>query len=112
VGQQFLSRAEMVVIGLHHHWLNGIDYIGVCKGRVRLHFFLAINCRSHNLAFNVFSENRELSKYYCGESRFRTIFLSLFPLLCREAMKMMWIIRRMSSTLGKEGTISLALGNK
>lgn len=34
VGQQFLSRAEMVVIGLHSHWLNGIDYIGAVKGRM------------------------------------------------------------------------------
>jgi hypothetical protein len=40
VGQQFLSRAEMVVIGLHSHWLNGIDYIGVGKGKVRLQCFL------------------------------------------------------------------------
>jgi euchromatic histone-lysine N-methyltransferase len=31
VGQQFLSRAEMVIIGLHQHWLNGINYIGVTK---------------------------------------------------------------------------------
>jgi [histone H3]-lysine9 N-trimethyltransferase EHMT len=28
VGDQFFSRAEMVVIGLHSHWLNGIDYMG------------------------------------------------------------------------------------
>lgn len=28
----------MVVIGLHSHWLNGIDYIGAVKGRVRLFF--------------------------------------------------------------------------
>jgi euchromatic histone-lysine N-methyltransferase len=31
VGQQFLSRAEMVIIGLHQHWLNGINYIGATK---------------------------------------------------------------------------------
>lgn len=32
VGQQFLSRAEMVAVGLHGDWLNGIDYIGeTCK---------------------------------------------------------------------------------
>nr|XP_023924619.1 histone-lysine N-methyltransferase, H3 lysine-9 specific SUVH4-like [Quercus suber] len=32
VGQQFLSRAEMVAGGLHGDWLNGIDYIGeTCK---------------------------------------------------------------------------------
>lgn len=28
VGHQFYSRAEMVVLGLHSHWLNGIDYMG------------------------------------------------------------------------------------
>ncbi|KAL8036915.1 hypothetical protein ABFS82_11G007700 [Erythranthe guttata] len=28
VGHQFFSRAEMVVVGFHNHWLNGIDYIG------------------------------------------------------------------------------------
>lgn len=29
VGHQFYSRAEMVVIGIHSHWLNGIDYMGM-----------------------------------------------------------------------------------
>ncbi|KAH6781844.1 histone-lysine N-methyltransferase [Perilla frutescens var. hirtella] len=28
VGHQFFSRAEMVVVGFHQHWLNGIDFIG------------------------------------------------------------------------------------
>lgn len=28
VGDQFYSRAEMVAIGLHGHWMNGIDYMG------------------------------------------------------------------------------------
>ncbi|XP_028089473.1 histone-lysine N-methyltransferase, H3 lysine-9 specific SUVH4-like isoform X2 [Camellia sinensis] len=28
VGHQFFSRAEMVVVGFHNHWLNGIDCIG------------------------------------------------------------------------------------
>ncbi|OVA17371.1 SET domain [Macleaya cordata] len=28
VGHQFYSRAEMVVLGLHGHWLNGIDFMG------------------------------------------------------------------------------------
>jgi hypothetical protein len=27
VGDQFYSRAEMVVLGVHSHWLNGIDYM-------------------------------------------------------------------------------------
>ncbi|KAI3908224.1 hypothetical protein MKW98_029525, partial [Papaver atlanticum] len=29
VGHQFYSRAEMCVVGLHNHWLNGIDFMGV-----------------------------------------------------------------------------------
>ncbi|XP_026432555.1 histone-lysine N-methyltransferase, H3 lysine-9 specific SUVH4-like [Papaver somniferum] len=28
VGHQFYSRAEMCVVGLHNHWLNGIDFMG------------------------------------------------------------------------------------
>ncbi|CAN1126619.1 Histone-lysine N-methyltransferase, H3 lysine-9 specific SUVH4 [Linum perenne] len=28
VGHQFYSRAEMVAIGFHDHWLNGIDFMG------------------------------------------------------------------------------------
>ncbi|XP_057791635.1 LOW QUALITY PROTEIN: histone-lysine N-methyltransferase, H3 lysine-9 specific SUVH4-like [Salvia miltiorrhiza] len=28
VGHQFFSRAEMVVVGFHQHWLGGIDFIG------------------------------------------------------------------------------------
>ncbi|XP_047967700.1 histone-lysine N-methyltransferase, H3 lysine-9 specific SUVH4 [Salvia hispanica] len=28
VGHQFFSRAEMVVVGCHQHWLAGIDFIG------------------------------------------------------------------------------------
>ncbi|KAF7801874.1 histone-lysine N-methyltransferase, H3 lysine-9 specific SUVH4 isoform X1 [Senna tora] len=33
VGHQFYSRAEMVIVGFHSHWLNGIDYMGqsYCK---------------------------------------------------------------------------------
>jgi hypothetical protein len=29
VGDQFYSRAEMVVLGIHSHWLNGIDFMGL-----------------------------------------------------------------------------------
>ncbi|RWR96263.1 histone-lysine N-methyltransferase, H3 lysine-9 specific SUVH4 isoform X2 [Cinnamomum micranthum f. kanehirae] len=28
VGHQFFSRAEMVALGFHSHWLNGIDFMG------------------------------------------------------------------------------------
>ncbi|XP_021823630.1 histone-lysine N-methyltransferase, H3 lysine-9 specific SUVH4-like [Prunus avium] len=33
VGHQFFSRAEMVAVGFHAHWLNGIDYIGESRGK-------------------------------------------------------------------------------
>uniref|UniRef100_A0A803MZI4 Uncharacterized protein n=1 Tax=Chenopodium quinoa TaxID=63459 RepID=A0A803MZI4_CHEQI len=38
VGHQFFSRAEMVAVGFHSHWLNGIDYMGVsyCNGVMHL----------------------------------------------------------------------------
>ncbi|RLN30434.1 hypothetical protein C2845_PM05G23990 [Panicum miliaceum] len=29
VGDQFYSRAEMVALGIHSHWLKGIDYMGM-----------------------------------------------------------------------------------
>lgn len=35
VGHKFFSRAEMVVVGFHSHWLNGIDYIGQNGSKVR-----------------------------------------------------------------------------
>uniref|UniRef100_A0A0A9D6T7 Uncharacterized protein n=1 Tax=Arundo donax TaxID=35708 RepID=A0A0A9D6T7_ARUDO len=45
VGDQFYSRAEMVVLGIHSHWLNGIDYMGMKyagkKGYENLTFPLA-----------------------------------------------------------------------
>ncbi|KAL9669413.1 hypothetical protein QQ045_006960 [Rhodiola kirilowii] len=34
VGYQFFSRAEMVVVGFHSHWLNGIDYMGQAYRKV------------------------------------------------------------------------------
>lgn len=38
VGYQFYSRAEMVAVGFHGHWLNGIDYIGKSKGEKVMSF--------------------------------------------------------------------------
>jgi euchromatic histone-lysine N-methyltransferase len=32
VGAQFVERCEMVVAGLHDHWLNGIDTVGAPGG--------------------------------------------------------------------------------
>ena len=41
VGHRFYSRAEMVAVGFHSHWLNGIDYMGQSyKKGVSIHFYL------------------------------------------------------------------------
>ncbi|XP_057465707.1 histone-lysine N-methyltransferase, H3 lysine-9 specific SUVH4-like isoform X3 [Actinidia eriantha] len=42
VGHQFYSRAEMVAIGFHSHWLNGIDYIGKSAGKQYSNYKLPI----------------------------------------------------------------------
>ncbi|KAB1201345.1 Histone-lysine N-methyltransferase, H3 lysine-9 specific SUVH4 [Morella rubra] len=41
VGHQFYARAEMVAVGFHSHWLNGIDYMGQSyqKGEYRNYTF-------------------------------------------------------------------------
>ncbi|KAG8651648.1 hypothetical protein MANES_06G009101v8 [Manihot esculenta] len=38
VGYQFTSRAEMVAIGFHGHWLNGIDYISKVSGKLNQNY--------------------------------------------------------------------------
>ncbi|KAM0954648.1 hypothetical protein ACFX2J_022991 [Malus domestica] len=35
VGHQFYSRAEMVAVGFHSHWLNGIDFMGQNYDKVK-----------------------------------------------------------------------------
>ncbi|KAI8541254.1 hypothetical protein RHMOL_Rhmol08G0047300 [Rhododendron molle] len=42
IGHQFFSRAEMVVVGFHSHWLNGIDYIGETAKKDYPHYTLPI----------------------------------------------------------------------
>ncbi|KAJ4729557.1 histone-lysine N-methyltransferase, H3 lysine-9 specific SUVH4 [Melia azedarach] len=40
VGHQFYSRAEMVAVGFHSHWLNGIDYMGISyQGEYKMYTF-------------------------------------------------------------------------
>ncbi|KAI9178191.1 hypothetical protein LWI28_023703 [Acer negundo] len=41
VGYQFYSRCEMVAVGFHSHWLNGIDYMGASysKGKYKNYKF-------------------------------------------------------------------------
>ncbi|KAF8118096.1 hypothetical protein N665_0006s0096 [Sinapis alba] len=45
VGHRFFSRAEMVAVGFHSHWLNGIDFMGVDyqKEYSDYHFPLAVS---------------------------------------------------------------------
>ncbi|KAF1883729.1 hypothetical protein Lal_00012646 [Lupinus albus] len=38
VGHQFYSRAEMVVVGFHSHWLNGIDFMGQSYAKVHKNY--------------------------------------------------------------------------
>ncbi|XP_027939499.1 histone-lysine N-methyltransferase, H3 lysine-9 specific SUVH4 [Vigna unguiculata] len=43
VGYQFYSRAEMVAVGFHSHWLNGIDFMGQSYAKAyNLEFPIAI----------------------------------------------------------------------
>lgn len=35
VGHQFFSRAEMVAVGFHSHWLNGIDFMGSSYSKMK-----------------------------------------------------------------------------
>ncbi|KAK9064695.1 hypothetical protein SSX86_016077 [Deinandra increscens subsp. villosa] len=42
VGHQFFSRCEMVTVGFHNHWLNGIDYIGASSQAVYPEYILPI----------------------------------------------------------------------
>lgn len=53
VGHRFYSRAEMVAVGFHGHWLNGIDYMGASyrKGVKHLSFSLISISRDGSLIF-------------------------------------------------------------
>lgn len=54
VGRQFFSRSEMVVVGVHGHWLSGIDYIGDSYGQVLL-LYLNIIRRNNKCSCLVYS---------------------------------------------------------
>ena len=45
VGQHFYSRAEMVSLGMHSHWLNGIDYMGASYSKLvrSIHILFQLN---------------------------------------------------------------------
>jgi euchromatic histone-lysine N-methyltransferase len=57
VGYQFYSRAEMVAVGFHSHWLNGIDYMGqsYTKVVIQLLFVLFLHI---SLVLNIIISNR------------------------------------------------------
>lgn len=42
VGHQFFSRAEMVAVGFHSHWLNGIDFMGSSYSKMVIHLLLLL----------------------------------------------------------------------
>ncbi|XP_021300464.1 histone-lysine N-methyltransferase, H3 lysine-9 specific SUVH4-like [Herrania umbratica] len=42
VGHRFYSRAEMVAVGFHSHWLNGIDYMGQSYKKGVMHSFFPV----------------------------------------------------------------------
>ncbi|XP_020218226.1 histone-lysine N-methyltransferase, H3 lysine-9 specific SUVH4 [Cajanus cajan] len=42
VGYQFYSRAEMVAVGFHSHWLNGIDFVGMAYSKVYSNYELPV----------------------------------------------------------------------
>ncbi|KAG1363553.1 putative histone-lysine N-methyltransferase, H3 lysine-9 specific SUVH4 [Cocos nucifera] len=58
VGHQFYSRAEMVVLGLHSHWLNGIDYMG--------NSYAKLNSMEAGLPVRVV-RGHESASSYCGK---------------------------------------------
>jgi hypothetical protein len=53
VGDQFYSRAEMVVLGIHNHWLNGIEPRTITSVLVYTKYFyfqlyILLSCRLKN----------------------------------------------------------------
>lgn len=62
VGHQFFSRAEMVVVGFHHHWLNGIDYIGKSgkAAQKSVKEFVSLNCGKFDMMW------LNLERFYCS----------------------------------------------
>ncbi|XP_022989602.1 histone-lysine N-methyltransferase, H3 lysine-9 specific SUVH4-like isoform X3 [Cucurbita maxima] len=39
IGHRFYSRAEMVAVGFHSHWLNGIDYMGLSYSKMVIQYW-------------------------------------------------------------------------
>lgn len=48
VGHQFLSRCEMVAVGIHHHWQSGIDFIGKTSQEAKK---AVVNLIPYNVAY-------------------------------------------------------------
>ena len=53
VGYQFYSRAEMVAVGFHSHWLNGIDYMGQSYAKAVMKFLAMLYLFICSLLWNI-----------------------------------------------------------
>ena len=53
VGYQFYSRAEIVSIGFHSHWLNGIDYMGQSYAKAVMKFLAMLYLFICSLLWNI-----------------------------------------------------------
>jgi hypothetical protein len=52
VGYQFYSRAEMVAVGFHSHWLNGIDYMGQSYTKVVIQLLCLVFTYQSSFEYN------------------------------------------------------------
>ena len=55
VGDQFYSRAEMVVFCIHSHWLNGIDYMGMKYKEMVMSIKISIRIVTYLYSYNYLS---------------------------------------------------------
>ena len=53
VGYQFYSHAEIVAIGFHSHWLNGIDYMGQSYAKAIMKFLAMLYLFVCSLLWNI-----------------------------------------------------------
>lgn len=130
VGHQFYSRAEMVVVGFHSHWLNGIDYMGQSYSKVVILFIIAMLSwvslwfkpmeigpfylwLPPDIILNLMPCLYSLSVFPLQSCSTVTMnFHLLWPLSCRACMRMISIMRRMLCIRVRVGIIWLAINVK
>lgn len=78
MGHQFFSRAEMVALGFHGHWLNGIDYIGQSYGKVQISPIYLRKGYSDFLISSLFYSFKVIANIHC--CFYRTLFLEIIYL--------------------------------